>query len=308
MFNEGKIAYRFITRGTEKLQQYLEQRQFDAVICTHVISALFMTEVRRKSLANIPSFFVATDYTCSPMVANSNLDLYFVPSTNLIEEFVQCGVPADRIIASGIPVRKIFLTKTLREVAKNQLHIPSKSKHLLVMCGSMGCGPMRKLVAALDKKLYFNTTITVICGTNNRLYKFFSKKYQGNDRVRIMSYTSNVSLLMDSADLFLTKPGGLSVTEARAKMLPMVFINAVAGCEDHNLRYFVANGMAASGESVRCVTELCAEILNCDEKRALMSQKMRMACPRNATEQIYRSVDQYAQISWERSFDEVNQL
>ena len=41
-----------------------------------------------------------------------------------------------------------------------------------------------------------------------------------------------MALLMDSADLYLTKPGGISVTEAASMRLPMVFIDAVAGCEE----------------------------------------------------------------------------
>ncbi|MFR7461994.1 MAG: hypothetical protein ACLUW8_14630 [Subdoligranulum sp.] len=45
---------------------------------------------------------------------------------------------------------------------------------------------------------------------------------------------------MQASDLFLTKPGGLSTSEAMAAELPMVLIDAVAGCETHNLNFFSA--------------------------------------------------------------------
>ena len=43
--------------------------------------------------------------------------------------------------------------------------------------------------------------------------------------------------MMDSADLFLTKPGGISTTEAMVKGLPMVLVNVVGGCETPNLEF-----------------------------------------------------------------------
>lgn len=58
-----------------------------------------------------------------------------------------------------------------------------------------------------------------------------------------------MSLLMDSADLYLTKPGGLSISEASAKKLPMVFLNAVAGCESYNLHFFLERGVAQTADS-----------------------------------------------------------
>ena len=62
--------------------------------------------------------------------------------------------------------------------------------------------------------------------------------------MRVIGYTKFIPLYMDSADLFLTKPGGISVTEASAKALPMAFINAVAGCEQYNMDIFIRHGFA----------------------------------------------------------------
>ena len=66
---------------------------------------------------------------------------------------------------------------------------------------------------------------------------------------------------MDSADLYLTKPGGISVTEATRKRLPMVLVNAVAGCEDDNLRYFTALGAAVTADTPEELSALCLSLL-----------------------------------------------
>ena len=72
---------------------------------------------------------------------------------------------------------------------------------------------------------------------------------------------------MDSADLYLTKPGGLSTSEALAKALPMVLIDAVAGCESYNLRHFTEMGGAVTAPSVEDLTALCLELLKDPQRR-----------------------------------------
>ena len=72
--------------------------------------------------------------------------------------------------------------------------------------------------------------------------------------------------LMQSADLFLTKPGGLSSTEAAAAGVPMVLIDAVAGCEEHNLDFFLKLGGAVTAETPEKLAELALSLL-ADEAR-----------------------------------------
>ena len=80
-----------------------------------------------------------------------------------------------------------------------------------------------------------------------------------------------MSRLMDSADLYLTKPGGISVTEASVKTLPMVFIDAVAGCEEYNLRFYLSVGGAATEKEIPELAALCAELLTNDEKKCIIT-------------------------------------
>ena len=79
---------------------------------------------------------------------------------------------------------------------------------------------------------------------------------------------------MDSADLYVTKPGGISVTEATVKMLPMVFIDAVAGCEEYNLRFYLSVGGAVTTKEIPELVTLCADLLTNDEKRMKMREAL----------------------------------
>ena len=90
-------------------------------------------------------------------------------------------------------------------------------------------------------------------------------------RVRMLSYVKDVSALLDSADLYLTKPGGISVTEAAEKRLPMILIDTVAGCEDYNLQFFVNLGAAKTADSEEAIAALCLDTLRSDDALCEMS-------------------------------------
>ena len=76
-------------KGADELCKVLFSGSYDVVISVHVFAAMMMTELRVSREINIPSFFVATDYTCSPGVSEIVADKYFIPHEKLREEFGQ---------------------------------------------------------------------------------------------------------------------------------------------------------------------------------------------------------------------------
>ena len=67
--------------------------------------------------------------------------------------------------------------------------------------------------------------------------------------------------LLDSADLYLIKAGGLSVSEAASKKLPMVFIKAVTCCETYNAAFFTDLGCAIKCPDEKAVLQACRSLL-----------------------------------------------
>lgn len=49
---------------------------------------------------------------------------------------------------------------------------------------------------------------------------------------------------MDVSDLLITKPGGMTCTEAMAKGIPMLFYEPLPGQEEENLHYFAEKDTA----------------------------------------------------------------
>lgn len=289
VFHEKSIVHKLLTSGSELLFQYILENDFDTIICTHVFSALILTDVLNKYPLEIKTSFVATDYTCSPSMDESDLDYYFVPKGDSIaEDFVKEGIDKDKLVYTGIPVRSIFHFKMPKDEARQHLGISLDQKHLLFMCGSMGCGPVTKVFDELLELISDDIFISVVCGTNKHLYKKLIRKAQDYKNVHVYGYTSDIPVLMDSADLYLTKPGGISVTEAAVKCLPMVFMDSVAGCESYNMDYFITREAAVTAKSSKELAEKCVVLLNDSAGRKGMVEKLEALSFSDAAEEIYQ--------------------
>lgn len=290
LFKEQATIYNLLTCGTEKLYRYIADNHYEAVIGVHVFSALLLTAMQKKYCLNIKTAFLATDYTCSPIVQQSDLDKYFIPDRSLASQFICPNIPIEKLVYTGIPVRQMFLEKTDKSVAKLHFGIQENQAHLVIMCGSMGCGPIKKLSKLLSKDAGNNYVVTIVCGTNKKLQHTMCKIYAANPNIHVYGFVENIGLLLDSADLYLTKPGGLSVTEAAHKALPMVYIDAVAGCETHNCRYFVALGAAKRGKTPKQISAICLQLLKNPSSRAQMATALTNWNNFNPAEQIYHAM------------------
>lgn len=290
VFSPHSLVYKALSRSAERLYGFCRDGMYDVIISTHVFAGLIVTIMQNRFHLPLHTYSVETDYTCSPCAEQASMERYFIPAAPLIGEFMKCGIPKQRIVASGLPIRQAFFTHTDKAEAKAAFGIAPEHSHLLLMCGSMGCGPMEKLVRLFHAGLGTNQELTVVCGTNKGLYQRLTRRFGGNSRLHILQYVQDISLLMDSADLYLTKPGGISVTEASAKGLPMVFIDAVAGCELYNMHYFIQRGAAVTARTPAALAALCLSLLSDPETLAHMSAAAGNACCGDGAKCISRLV------------------
>ena len=291
IFQNGASVYKYLTKGSERMYKYISEGDFDTVICTHVFSSLMLTDMLKKHPMKIKTCFVATDYTCSPSCKESNLDTYFIPDLSLKDDFLCENITSDKMIAGGIPVRQMFYRKIHKATAKKYQGISENHKHILIMCGSMGCGPIEKLTKALSSKLHSDWNMTVVCGTNEKLRNKLSNRFKDSRNIHIKGFVKDMSVLMDSADLYITKPGGISISEAAVKNLPMVFINAVAGCEEYNSKYFMDIGGAVSGANVKELTDICVELLSDESKLFKMYESLAERINCNGAKMIFSEME-----------------
>jgi len=278
--------YEILRFGTGKLCDILMTGDYDGVICTHPFSAMMMTYLRRSFSMQIPCFFVATDYTCSPTVEQCDVDGYFIPHEELSEEFVRAGLQRERLIPCGIPVRQAFYGKQEKLQARQALALAEDAFVVLLMCGSMGCGPIGRIATELSAQMPGKTAVVAICGNNEKLYESLQELPQ----LRAVGYTTQVSLYMDAADMIVTKPGGLSATEAANKHLPMVLINTVGGCESRNFDFFLSRGFAVGSTQAEEAVALAIALAQNETARQKMVKGLEWAFHQNSARVITRHV------------------
>jgi len=255
---------------SKKLYDYIVEGGYDAVICVHLFPAEALTALKRRAKLNIPSIFVMTDYTCIPFLSETELDKYVIPHEDLIEEFVEKGIPREKIYPIGIPVdeRKLLVTHE-KESARRSIASElgwgedSGGNWYLIMSGSMGFGNLGDLIDRLCREDPEDGHIISICGRNEKLHTYLEEEFAGTPRVKILGFTDRIPEYLDACDVLLTKPGGITSTEAIVKNIPLVHTEPIRGLEDYNARFFHYHRMSYStcdiAQQARIARRLCID-------------------------------------------------
>ncbi len=290
LFEPNHPSRIFLYLGKDKLGRFIQKNKYDKIICTHIFAAIMLTGAMEKFGFHIRSGIVETDYCVTPGSISNAVDLHFVSHEVLISELVRDGIPKEAIVVSGIPVKSRLRNLVEKPAAKQRLGIPEECSHILMMGGSMGCGPIPELLEALRKRFDESVHISVVCGTNVKMERELRKKTDGDRTIHIFGYMPDMSELYASSDLLVTKPGGISTTEAAAAGLPMVLINVVAGAEEYNLKFFTEQGGACTGGNVQELADSCVELIENKEKRIRMSERLKTLIKPNGAEIIYQNL------------------
>lgn len=299
---QNRAIYEQNAKGADELCKTLFSGSYDVVISVHIFAAIMMTELRINREINIPSFFVATDYTCSPGVSEIDADKFFIPHEKLREEFESQGIMPGKIVASGIPVREEFCRKTEKGMARRALGMSEEGRMLLLCCGSMGCGPIRSIALKIGEVLGENDSLVIVCGSNHQLEKDLQFLTGDDIRIKICGFTDKMSLYMDAADLVITKAGGLSTTEAVMKRLPILYIDAVPGCESRNIEFMTENSYALEADTASGMVSLVETCLSGAVDPMEMVRQRERDFPFEAAKTVYDTVlAEYERFDKERS-------
>lgn len=247
-------------RYASGLEAYIRDGGFGAVVATHIYPAEALTFLKRRGRLNIPFYAVLTDYACSPFWEETRPDVCFTPCEKVSRACAKRGMPEGILAATGIPVKREAYAHAGKSAARETLGLETGAKLVVVMGGSMGGGRMVALVRELMKRIDSDTRVAALCGHNEQLKKRLDERFSCDDRFGSVGYTRQAALWMEACDVLLTKPGGLSSTEAAAKGVPLVLTAPIPGCETINAAYFQERGMARRAfrpaDAAECAVEL----------------------------------------------------
>lgn len=268
-----------------KLSRLFDEFQPDTVVCTQAFPCGMVADFKITYKLDTKLIGVLTDYAPHAYWLQEGIDYYVVPSRDAKERFLAEGISEERIKVLGIPVDLKFAEQKDKQTIASRLGLTTAKPILLIMGGGQGLGPIKKIVSSLMKsKTDFQ--LIVVCGTNKKLLKWLKKTSDKNCRKMIIyEYTNNIDELMEVAALLITKPGGMTTSEALAKTLPMVIINPIPGQEMHNADFLTKEGIAISISEAEEIGRAIEDLLNSPQRLL----NMRKAASKNS--RPYSSLD-----------------
>jgi processive 1,2-diacylglycerol beta-glucosyltransferase len=108
----------------------------------------------------------------------------------------------------------------------------------------------------------FTVQTIIVCGHDVNLYKALDSlvEQEGNPIVRF-GFVNDVERLMSVADMIITKAGGLTVSEALTKRVPLVIFRPIPGQEEKNANYLESIGAGRLAKNEEELEEIVFALL-----------------------------------------------
>jgi processive 1,2-diacylglycerol beta-glucosyltransferase len=260
---------------TRRLREHVRKGHYDLVVNTHFLAPPHIAHMNRLGEVDLPQFVVVTDYRVHRFWYCEGIERYFVPAAESAEVFDSWGVPPERVTVSGIPLHPKWTDRLDRDEILEDWSLPTDRPVVLLSGGTeYTCGPIveiaRDIVARRD-----DAVVVVLAGRNKGLLADLSKLPEAGKAIRPMGFTDRIHELTEIATLFVTKPGGVTVTECCARGAPMVLMNPVPGQEGENAKHLASVGAAVVTQGREEIVNTTLELLGDQERLSAMSEAAR---------------------------------
>ena len=245
--------------GLRALEHLMSRTGARALVAPHFYGAGVLGTYKKQN----PRAFAAvvlTDYVPHPIEVPPNLDLYVVADEAAAETVAKLGVPEEKIHPTGIPIDPVFEEPAdVRGVRRDLLKLDEDDLPVvMVMGGGLGGGDLERAASLL-----FGASaamhLVVLCGSNKRSRRRLARIAQTRRYpATFLAFTDRVRDLMAAATVLVSKPGGMSCTEALASDLPQVLYHPIPGQEEDNAAAIVRYG---AGVVVQRTEEILSETL-----------------------------------------------
>jgi len=281
--------------GRADFLKYIREFEPDFIVCTYPTVSSILAQLRLEQILHIPVITVITDYTVHSHWVHPGVDRYVVACAEVKESLESWGIVEECIHVTGIPVSPKFEEKMDRAYLINKLGLEPNLPTFLVMGGSYG---VLKSAKRICKKLIDSQVpvqAIIVCGKNKKLYLSLEEVIaQGRNHMIRYEFVDNVEELMSVSDLIITKAGGLTVSEALTKHLPLVIYKPIPGQEEENAHFVQRIGAGCVAGNEDELEQLLNRYLRHPEDIEKMRRKAAVALPGHSTE---RAVDDMFQLA-----------
>lgn len=265
--------------NTRKLHDAIAQARPDQIVCTHFLPAELLAHEIRRGRPVPPVWVQVTDFDVHRLWVQAGMRGYFAASAEVAFRLERYGIAQERIAVTGIPIMPAFARPLDRAQCAGELGIDAKRTTLLMMSGGVGLSSAAAMVEHV-LGVPGDFAVVALAGRNRdllRVYQALAAAHPG--RLTPLGFTGTIERVMACADLAVTKPGGLTVSECMAMHLPMIVVSPIPGQEEHNADYLLEQGVA-----LKALDAVGLEF----RLRALLSDRSRLGRMRARMERLGR--------------------
>jgi processive 1,2-diacylglycerol beta-glucosyltransferase len=292
-----------LRRFVEKLNlsrflRFVREGQWDVIVNTHFLPAELIASLRRHGTIQTPQLTATTDFETHRMWVNQPCDHYFTATEEGAANLEQWGIPAADISVSGIPVHPDFSQPKDRAECLARHGLTGDRPVVLQLAGGFGIGPVEVLYRRL-LVVAPALEIVVVAGRNEELKaRLEAIEVPERHRAHVLGFTTQMDELMAAADLVMSKPGGLTTSEALARGAAMAVVNPIPGQESRNSDYLLENGAAIKINNVATLPLKLAQLLSDPARLAMLKSNARRLGKPDAAFTVAR-----AALEWRRGVD-----
>lgn len=230
---------------TPKIKRFIDSYSPDVIICTHIFACMIVDILKQKGEISAKTIGILTDFAFHPYWEESiHFDYIVTANEMLLLQARKKGFSDSQVLPIGIPINPKFIPDIPKDDARRMLGIDPDKITVMLMSGSMGYGNIAETISLLESVPY-DFQIVAVCGSNAKA-KARIDAMTHQKPILCLGFANNIEVIMSASDCIITKPGGLSTSEALAKELPMIIIDPIPGQEDRNTEFLLNNGVAIS--------------------------------------------------------------
>ena len=230
--------------------KFLHEETWDLIVNTHFLPAELIAAGRRQGEIATPHLTVTTDFETHRLWVNQPCDRYFTATEEGALNLCHWGVPDGDVAVTGIPVHPAFSEPKDRAECLRRQGLTGGRPVVLQLAGGFGVGPVERLFQGI-LQVETPLEVVVVAGRNAELKTRLEQiETPPRHTVHVLGFTTEIDELMAVADLVVSKPGGLTTSEALARGTPMAIVNPIPGQESRNSDFLLENGAAIKVNNV----------------------------------------------------------
>jgi UDP-glucose 4-epimerase len=232
--------------GMRGLMRLIAAHEPDVIISTYPGVTAVLGMLREHRRLEIPVQSAITDLAGLRYWVHPGCDMHFVTHPESIEEVERLAGPGS-VEWMRPPISRAFLMPRTRRDAREALDVPAHARLVLVSGGGWGVGDLE---GAIECALAGEDTLVVcITGRNEAARERLQQRFRGNEQVRILGFTEQMSDWMAAADAMIHGTAGLTVLEAHIRGCPVISYGFSPGHLRANNAAFERFGLAEVARS-----------------------------------------------------------